>query len=106
MASVTRGVSLPLLARYAEVGAQRPPYVARFHAGLDGLRGGAAAQLGQHVVHQQRGTTYRPELRLDEFMEFGESHGTKLPSKHPHSREIRRFDRLCAPTTENLRNGT
>ena len=98
MASVTRGVSLPLLARYAEVGAQRPPYVARFHAGLDGLRGGAATQLGQYVVHQQRGSSHRTELRLDEFMEFGESHANKLPSRHSHlCREIRRRNGMAAP---------
>ena len=67
----------PLVARHVEVGAQRAPHVAWNGAVLDGLRRGAP-EPGQHVVDEQRGTTYRPELTLDEFVEFRQTHVIKL----------------------------
>lgn len=86
---------LPLLARHVEVGAQRPPYIAGFGTGFDGLRGGAAPHTGQHMVNQQRGTAHGSELPLDEFVEFGQPHVTKLPRHlmaHPY-----RISHLCYP---------
>ena len=78
------GVSLtrisPLIARHIEVGAQRPPHVPGVHAGLDGLHGGTPAESGQYMIDQQRGATHRTELHLDQFMELGQPHDTKLPS--------------------------
>jgi len=62
---------LPLVARNIEVGAQRPPHLTGVDTGLDGLLRGLAAESGQHMVDQQRGTPHRAELRLDEFVEFG-----------------------------------
>ena len=70
-----RGASrLPLVAGHIEVGTQRPPHVARVDTVLDGLRSGPPAQLGQYVVHHDRGAANSSELPLDEFVELRQSH--------------------------------
>jgi len=66
-----------LIARHVEVGAQRAPDVAWIDAVLDGLRRGAP-EPGQHVVDEQRGATHRPELTIDEFPEFRQTHVLNL----------------------------
>src|SRR5215218_5957003 len=69
---------LPTVARDVEVRAQRPPHIARIHTILDGLSG-SPPESGQHVVDEQRRATRRPELSLDEFIEFRQPHETNLP---------------------------
>ena len=76
---------LPLIAGHVEVRTQRPPDLAGIDAGLDGLHGSTAPKGGQHVVDQQRGTTDRTELPLDEFVEFGQPHATKATQPGPAS---------------------
>jgi hypothetical protein len=66
-----------MIARDVEVRAQRPPYVTRVHAVLDGLSGGAPKS-GQHMVDEQGRPARRSELPLDEFVEFRQPHPTKL----------------------------
>ena len=72
------GRKSPLIARHVEVGAQRAPHVAWVDPVLDGLRRGASADRGQHVVDEQRRTTHRPELTLDQHLEFRQPHPTNL----------------------------
>ena len=79
IASKARGVSvtgpgLPLVAGHVEVGTQRPPHVAGVDTVLDGLHSGSPAQLGQDVVHHDRGTANSSELPVDEFAELRQSH--------------------------------
>ena len=64
----------PLVARDVEVGAERPPHVPRVDAVLDGLGGGSSAESRQHVVDEHRRAAHRPELSLDEFVEFRQPH--------------------------------
>ena len=66
-----------MIARDVEVRAQRPPHVPRIHTVLDRLSG-SAPKSGQHVVDEQGRATRRSELPLDEFVEFGQTHPTKL----------------------------
>ena len=71
------GSGSPLVARDVEVGAQRAPDVARVDAVLDGLGGGSSAESRQHVVDEHRRAAHRPELALDEFLEFRQPHPTQ-----------------------------
>ena len=78
---------LPLVTGYIEVGAQRPPHLTGVDTGLNGLLRGPAAESAQHMVNQQRGTPHRAELRLDEFVEFGQPHAINLIGRlvtHPY----------------------
>jgi len=79
--SITR--VLPLFAGHVEVGAQSPPDVPGVDTVLDGLNRGAPAESGQHMVDQKRGAAHRTELGLDQFIELGQPHATKLPSGCP-----------------------
>ena len=72
----------PSVAGHVEVGAQRPPHLARVDAVLDGL-GRRPPESGQHMVHQQRCAADRTELSLDELVEFGQPHAPNLPSGRP-----------------------
>jgi len=65
---------LPLVAGHVEVGTQRPPHIARVDTVLDGLDGGPSAQLGQDVVHHDRGAPNSSELPVNEFAELRQSH--------------------------------
>jgi hypothetical protein len=68
----------PLIARNVEVGAQRPPDVTRVDAVFDGLRRGAPAEDGEHMVDEQRSSSHRAELAVDELVEFGQPHPPNL----------------------------
>ena len=68
----------PLVTRHVEVGAERPPHVAWLNAVLDGLRGRAPVETGQHVVDEQRLAPHRAELAVDELVEFGQTHRSNL----------------------------
>ena len=78
--SARRSGRSPLVSGHVEIGAQRAPHGTRIDAGLDRLRGSTATQSGQHMVDQHRRRPNRAELHLDEFVEFGQPHGTNLPS--------------------------
>jgi len=65
---------LPLVAGHVKVGTQRPPHVAGVDTVLDGLGGGPPAQLGQDVIHHDRGTPNSSELPVDKFAELRQSH--------------------------------
>lgn len=74
--AVTEGS--PLVTRNVEVHAQRPPDVSRVDTVLDGLHRCTPVQTRQHMVDQQRRATHRPELTLDEFVEFRQPHQPNL----------------------------
>lgn len=92
MARKARGVSvtcpgLPLVAGHVEVGAQCPPDVAGVDTVFDGLHSGPPAQLGQDVVHHDRGTPNSSELPVNEFAELRQSHDNEptqdyMPARH------------------------
>src|SRR4029077_8474634 len=76
-ASAANAGAPPLVARDVEVGAYRPPHVPRVDAVFDGLGGGSSAESRQHVVDEHRRAAHRPELALDEFLEFRQPHPTQ-----------------------------
>lgn len=75
----------PLIARDVEVGAQRPPHIARLLAVLDGLGSGPAVEGGEHVVDEQRTAPYRAKLAVYELVEFRQPHESNLPSASWHT---------------------
>ena len=79
-----RSPSSPFIARDVEIRAQRTPDIARIDAVLDGLRGGAPAEAGQHVVDEHRRRPDLSELALDEIVEFRQPHAAQpTPSARP-----------------------
>jgi hypothetical protein len=68
----------PLITRDVEVGAQGSPDVAWLESVFDGLRGGAAAETGQHMIDEQRPAARPAELAVDELVEFGQTHRSNL----------------------------
>jgi hypothetical protein len=74
----TNASDSPLIARDVEVGAQRPPDIPWVDAVLDGMHRGSPAETREHMVDEQRPTTHRPELTLDEDVEFRQPHAANL----------------------------
>ena len=68
----------PLVARDVEVRTQRAPDVTRVDAVLDGLSGGSSAECRERVIDEHRRAAHRPELPLDELLEFGQPHPNNL----------------------------
>ena len=93
----------PLVTRDVEVGAQRPPDVPWLDAVLDRLGGGSSAECRERVVDEHRRAAHRPELTLDELLEFGQPHRTNLRRRrerfmaHPYRIYDRRDAGACPP---------
>ena len=90
----------PLIAGDVEVGAQRPPDVARFDTVLDGLGGGASAKPVSTWSTSSDRAPHRAELALDEFVEFRQPHTPNLRRRrqrfmaHPYRiGDVRRWSR-------------